>query len=234
MRPGARKVLQAGLTSDEDTDADLGVTLPEFDRSEPATELKGDSPWGDFGRTLVLCVLWNGITWAIVIAMWSDGAGWFGGCFVVPFVLIGLLVFGALVYSILALFNPRPHVHVSAAAVRIGDELRINWSFVGQTSSISTLQVQLIGTEHASFRRGTDSVNRESVFLREVLFEDSGGMWVSNGSCTARIPELVPSFEGGDNAIRYELRLYGEIHWWADVDSEYPIVILPKHYPKGT
>ena len=94
------------------------------------------SPLGKVFGAVFFALFWNGIVSVFVFQAWK---GWERGqpdwiltLFLVPFVLVGLVVIGAVGYLALALANPRPRLTIEKATARLGDELRLDWRFTGR------------------------------------------------------------------------------------------------------
>ncbi len=117
-------------------------------------DVHGDKPFiltstthrvGAFLGILFFALIWNGVTYAILFAVLSeDKLEWFAVVFLTPFVLIGLGVIVALVYSLLKIFNPKPAVVCSNSLLYPGSEFELSWTFSGRSSSLKAVKLSLL------------------------------------------------------------------------------------------
>ncbi len=191
------------------------------------------SPLGKLIGIIVMAVFWNGITSIFVtIAVNSHLKGdpeWFLTFFIIPFVLIGIGCIGAVVYQCLALLNPSPVIESNTASPSLGDTLMIDWRLQGRAGRISTLTISLVGQEHATYRRGTDTVTDKHIFYDEKLLETSDlAAIVAGGHLEAMIPaDVMHSFESDNNKIAWSLNVVGDIKRWPDMKADFSLVLRP-------
>ena len=192
------------------------------------------SPVGKFLVLVFITLFWNGIVSVFLWQAWQswqDGVSFEAGCltlFMLPFTLIGLALLVGVPYSLLAMANPRPKLTLSRAGVPLGGSAQLKWSFRGAASRLRGLKIQLEGTEHARYRRGTKTHTDKEVFATLDVVDRPEGMPLASGSATLRVPaDTMHSFEGGNNKIVWTLKLQGEIGWWPDVITEFPFVVQP-------
>ena len=211
----------------------------EIDLSEETAPTEGPlvlepqvSPLGKVFGALFFALFWNGIVSVFVFQAWKGWErgqpDWFLTLFLVPFVLVGLVMIGAVGYLALALANPRPRLTLEKTTVRLGDELRLTWLFTGRASRIRTLRILLEGREEATYQRGTDTHTDQEVFATHTLI-DTGSDWeIPRGTATVVIPgDTMHSFAADNNKIVWELKVAGEIDRWPDVGQNFPITIRP-------
>jgi MFS family permease len=200
----------------------------------PVTLKPKASPIAQFLGLCFAALFWNGIV--VVFAVQAAGGvsrgewifGWFLAIFLIPFVLVGLFLIGAVVYQFLALFNPRPEVTVSSGVIPLGGSVEVTWKFAGLSRRIRRFRMFLEGREEATYRRGTDTVTDKRVFARLDLTDARSPYEIRSGRVTLRIPaEAMHSFECDNNKIIWTIRIHGEIDRWPDVKEEFPIVVLP-------
>jgi len=184
------------------------------------------------GAFLFFCLFWNGIVsvfvWQVVQGFRHGHPPWFLTVFLVPFVLVGLVLVGVVIHSLLALANPRITVTVLASRLRLGDSVRIAWSASGRVERLRRLRMVLEGQEKATYRRGTD-VHTDTRTFRTIpiaeLHESSG---MRNGEAEIAIPaDTMHTFKGQSNQILWHLKLEGDIPRWPDVSDEWELEILP-------
>ncbi len=190
------------------------------------------SPLGKVFGALFFALFWNGIVSVFVfqaVKGWERGhPDWFLTIFLIPFVLVGLAAIGGVAYLALALVNPRPRLTLETAAARLGDELRLNWSFTGRASRIQHLRIFLEGREEATYQRGTDTHTDREVFAAHDLV-DTGNDWeIPKGAAAVVIPgDTMHSFTAKNNKIVWEIQVKGVIDRWPDVGQNFPITIRP-------
>lgn len=196
------------------------------------------SPAVRFGCMLFFALFWNGIVSVFVVQCWS---GWRGGngdgcmtAFLVPFVLVGLAVLVGVVYSFLALFNPRPVLKMSASAVALGDSVEVEWETTGNVDRVKAFTISLEGREEATYKRGTSTSTDKSTFMKIVLVDSSVGRELKRGRASFTIPpDSMHSFKSRNNKFVWFLQLKGDIPNWPDIGEEYAIEVLPHRTPPG-
>jgi hypothetical protein len=204
--------------------------------SGPAELRPQASPTGKLLGVILIATFWNGI---VSVFVWQMVEGWRhghpDGCltvFMIPFVLVGLILVGAIGYQFLALFNPRVHLTLSRRAIPLGGTADIEWRLTGSVSRLQRLTVALEGREEATYRRGTSTSTDKSVFLSTPLADVPAGAVMAQGRTSFRVPEgSVPSFASANNKIIWTLKVAWEIKNWPDVAEEYTIAVLP--LPQG-
>jgi hypothetical protein len=251
----ARKAAAKPLDTIADIDESDDIEESEDEwLPEPATVESSDSTYGDFGdrsakgpvtlrsksspvgtliAAIVICLFWNGIVSifvSIAVASFRNGnPEWFLTVFLIPFVLVGLALVGFLGHSFLAIFNPRPTVTISSAAVPLGDTVELSWRFSGNTGSIRRLRIYVQGQEEARYRRGTKTHTDTEKFAELTVIDTHNFVDIPSGKASLTIPDdTMHSFESTDNKIVWTIHVAGEIAWWPDVNESYPMVILPK------
>lgn len=168
------------------------------------------------------------------VAKWLEArpVGDNDGCLtliLVPFVIIGLaLALGALPYSFLALFNPRPRLTLERASLPLGSETELSWSFSGWPGRIARLSIVAEGHEKATIRQGKNSRTEKSVFARLVVVETTDSYRIAEGRTRLAVPaDTMHSFVGERSKIVWTLKTTGEIAWWPDVAEEAEITVIP-------
>ncbi|MBL8848196.1 MAG: DUF3592 domain-containing protein [Planctomycetaceae bacterium] len=238
---GGRRGLSFGASaedraSDADDEDDWSDDIDDDLQPDGPVELKpSSSPLGKFIGVTCLALFWNGITSFFVyqaVKSHIDGRPeWCLTFFIAPFVLVGLLLVWGIFHSFLALFIPRPTLHLDRARIPLGGSAKLEWRFSGNASIIRQLKITLVGEESATYRRGTDTVTDKHKFFQEVVYESHDPLEIPEGSVDVRIPEgVMHSFHSGNNRISWEIHLDGEIPLRPDVDAEFPITITPYEY----
>ena len=209
---------------------------PDPDTVEPAdvpVQLKPQlSPVGKVFGTLFFALFWNGIVSIFVWQAWktwqAGDPDWFLTIFMVPFVLVGLAAFVAVGYMALALANPRPRITLSSGRTCLGDRLRIDWRFTGQSCRLHHLRIFIEGREEATYRRGTDTYTDREVFATLTLVDTANDWEIPKGSAEVTVPDdTMHSLNAPSNKIIWEIKVEGEIDRWPDVNQNFPIQIRP-------
>lgn len=174
------------------------------------------------------CLFWNGIV-SVFLFQLFDEFQWFLALFLIPFVLIGIGMIGAVFYQFIALFNPRPMLTLSRGAIPLGETVQLNWRFKGSTRSIQRLKISLRAQEHATYRRGTDTVTDKETFFEDVLVDAQGMMpEIAEGTAEITIPtDRMHSFESDNNKIIWSIVLHGDIPFRPDVKADFLFQVIP-------
>ena len=201
--------------------------------SEPLKSNAG--PKARFIGITFVAIFWNGIisvfAWQ-AYQQWIKGdPEWFLMIFLIPFVLVGLGLIVGIVYSFLALFNPRVSLLLDTPSLRLGEATRIRWKFEGRIDKLTGVKIILKATEHISYRRGTRTHREQSCFLEQTVFESQISSQIASGQVSLRIPQdSMHSFSGESNQVTWRVIVQGEIPNWPDVKEEYELEVLPmKH-----
>jgi hypothetical protein len=196
------------------------------------------SPWGKVLGMLFFALFWNGITgvfvWQVIQSWRSGRPEWFLTIFMIPFVLIGLVLIGAVFNFVLALWNPRPTLRLTPGTPRLGQTMSLEWEFSGRVRVIERLRVYLEGREEATYRQGTRTSTDKSVFAEIDLANEPGRLDLYSGRVETALPvKTMHSFESDNNKIVWNIRVKGSIARWPDVDEEFPVSVLPAEGLRG-
>ena len=207
-----------------------------YDRKKPPQEQTGSvtlkpaaSPLGKFLVTLIFGVIWNGISFGILTAMiLSSDAPVFAFCIIGVFCLIGVAIAALVVYTFLALFNPRVEITLSPGTPRLGADVDLSWQMTGDANRISRFAMYLVGKESATYVQGTNTHTDHSTFLKELILETSAPSDMRAGTVKLSVPEFsMHTFEARNNKITWQIRVHGDIKNWPDLSDEYILTVLP-------
>ena len=206
-----------------------------FEETGPVTLNPEATPFQSLLGAIFVAAFWNGIVSIFVwqqVAQFARGGfaafDWFLALFLIPFVLIGLGLIGFVLYTLLALFNPRPTLIVSSASIPLGEDLQVNWSLSGRSGSIREFKISLKGTEKATYRRGTTTTTDAATFAEIAIVETTEMFDMEQGSANVTIPaDSMHSFNAPNNKIVWTLEVRGAIPLWPDVSASFPINVLP-------
>jgi hypothetical protein len=181
---------------------------------------------GKLAGAILAAAFWNGI-----VAVFVAGAGLFMMIFLLPFIAVGIVLIGLVVYQFLALFNPRPALQLNPQTIPVGGAAELRWSFTGQTSRIRELRVTLRGVERATYRKGTSTCTDESTFYEQELFRTASLAEIASGQVGFVLPtDTMHSFSAENNKIIWRLDMRGEIQSWPDVKESFEIEVTPAAY----
>lgn len=190
------------------------------------------SPVGKVVGLLIATLLWNGIVsvfvFQVVKAFARGRPDWCMTLFIIPFVIVGVLIFAGFVHSILALGNPRPTIELDQTCVPVGGTLGIRWNLVGNINRITDLRMYLEGKEEATYTRGTNTSTDRCTFARLDILHTTDHRAMAAGRATVTIPaDTMHSLVATRNRILWTLHIHASIPRWPDVDEEYLIVVEP-------
>ena len=180
----------------------------------------------------LVALFWNGIVSIFlyqVVKGWSTGRGEF--CltiFLVPFVAVGAGLLVAVLYSLLALFNPRCTLTVSRGDLALGESVEFRWAFAGRYDRIHRLVLRVEGREEATYRRGTTTTTDRNVFCAQDVVDTSRATEFGSGVARWIVPaDSMHSLTAGNNKVVWTLTVHGHIQGWPDVKEEFPLTVGP-------
>ena len=207
--------------------------VPAAGPAGPVTLRPQTSPVAKLIGTIFAAAFWNGIVAVFVtqaVRGWQRGhPDYFLTLFLVPFVLVGLALLGGIGYFLLALFNPRLRLTLSARSIPVGGAAELRWEMSGRARALRRLEIVLEGREEATYTRGTTSVTDKEVFTTIPLL-DTGNPWdMQTGRAQLLLPpDAMHTFRATHNKILWHLRVRGDIPCWPDLKEEYEVTILPR------
>lgn len=186
------------------------------------------SPLGKLGCLAGVALFWNGIVGVFVWQLWRQPE-WALGCFLTPFVLIGLALLAAVPYQLLALANPRPHLVLADGRLAPGRTTTLHWSFRGATGRLQSVRIRLEGREKVRYGSGDSHTTRQRVFAKVSLVEESQRGLLAGGDVRLEVPaKAMHSLSGRNNWIEWVVTVHGSIARWPDVQDEFAVVVLPE------
>ena len=208
--------------------ARFGTAVPRRVALEPGTPAVAKVIFA-----LVFAGFWNGIVSVFlidVIRSFRDGSpDWGGAAFMTPFVAVGLGAIGFFVYFLLAMFNPRPFLSVSANPVALDETLDVEWTTTGSVERIKSYRITLEGREAATYTHGTTTSTDTETFAVLEVAKGAGGSGFREGSAKISFPaKAMHSFSASHNKIAWVLRVKGDIPFWPDVNEEFEIQVDPR------
>jgi len=184
------------------------------------------SPLGKLGCLTGLALFWNGIVGVFVWQLWRE-PDWVVGCFLVPFVLVGLVLLVGIPYQLLALANPRPCLRLDDGRLAPGRATTLHWSFAGAAGRLRSLAIRLEGREQVRYRSGDSSSTRREVVARLPLVEQTQRGLLEQGSVRFEVPaDAMHSFSGRRSSLDWVLVVHGAMARWPDVQDEFGVVVL--------
>lgn len=211
-----------------------GAETPPIADGVPRALKPRASPFAKLAATIAVAIFWNGIV-SVFLFNLVDGFSrgrpdWFLAVFLVPFVLVGLGLLAATVYSAMAMTNPRCSLSLSPAVLVPGKGFELQWETRGSLHRLSRLLIYVEGREEATYRRGTSSYTDREVFARLPLVDLTSSLEMGQGAARGQLPEgVMTTFEASSNKIVWTLQVRGEISRWPNVIDEYPVnVAMPE------
>lgn len=176
-----------------------------------------------FPIQMVRTVGWRGSIWETIEGVLSYGAviGWLFGISI----LLGLLCILWLIKGIHGLLNPTPTVTVSSQVMPLGGTITIKWKMSGRSERIRQLRLFFSGKAIAECGGWDTATLRFAKFpITEIVKTNE----IRSGEIVAKFPEnTMYSFTARSQRITWSIGIYGKIDYWPDVETEYPIVVLP-------
>ncbi len=198
----------------------------------PSTKIEtGTSRVKNFLVLGVFTLVWNAIVLLIFVSALSSGETFFA-VFSSLFVLVGVGLIAYSIYLFLAIFNPTIELHVSEGLPALGDTLDLRWKIVGSASRIRALKIELLASETATYRRGTDTTTDTNIFERIRIAHTDDAREIAEGTGTVVIPAgAVPSFVATHNQIVWGIHIEGDIPHWPDLEDLFALeVVANKHH----
>ena len=148
----------------------------QFAATSGPIELKPNStPGCRFVGATFAAIFWNGII-SIFVFQVSMNFDWFFAIFLIPFVLVGFGLIGAVFYTGFGLLNARPILTLSMPSIPLGGTAELSWRFSRSFHSVQRLKISIRAEEQATFRRGTDTITEKETFFEDVLIDAQGMM----------------------------------------------------------
>lgn len=227
---------------------DLG-RLPNVPRASAMNDSPGErltyrlaaqNPESGILGPATLALLWNAV-WFILLAVvvsgfWYGRPRWILAGLLVPFAIIGVWAFRFFQAQL------RKSVGVGSTIVEISDHPLVPGGqydvFICQTGRLKLrrLTVQLTCEEETFYRQGTDvRVDRHESFTQVLVKErdvrvDPMTPWEQQ--LPVQLPaNVMHSFVGTHNAIRWKIVVSGESHPWPSFCRSFPVVVHPPGLP---
>jgi hypothetical protein len=205
------------------------------DASGPLVLKPSSSRIGGLVVTMIFAAIWNGFLFfgflreSGVFRPGRTGAfDWIHLVFMVPFLAVGLALIGAVIYQVLALFNPKAEITISPRRPALGDRLDLSWHLTGRTHVLKSLEIFLEAREEATYRRGTSTSTDTKTFLKLVGASLENPAEMSAGRVQITVPaDTVPSFKSDHNRVIWSIHVRGAIPLWPDLKEEFVIQVQP-------
>ncbi|MGA0871102.1 MAG: hypothetical protein ACO3UM_19410, partial [Planctomycetota bacterium] len=117
-----------------------------------------------------------------------------------------------------------------------GVEYDFAWRLVGDTRRLTTLRIELVGIEEASYTRGTNRHTDRHEFHSERLGEWDMLVSEPQGRIRFALPrDAAPTFHGRSNKVGWHIRFVGPIRFWPDIEDlvELPVGVAPDPNPEA-
>lgn len=189
----------------------------------------GKSKFGSFFAILIFGLIWNGvIAFALTGSIKDRDYGTI--IFLAIFVLIGLVLIVFMLYSLLALFNPRMTLILSGGEAKLGEAVSVKWKLnSGKLERIKSLKLSLQGEELVRYQSGKNTNTAKYRFFDMDFFQTDNKYEIMGGNAVLILPDdTMHSLDLGNKKIIWTIKLTGEIAGWPDITEEYKIKILPE------
>jgi hypothetical protein len=210
---------------------DVTIPVEQGEDSGPQIIKSTSSPGCAFVGLLVFAIIWDGLVLTFTGVVWSPkhhGFSILPVLFLIPFQLAGIGLLGAVVYSFLGLFNPRPTLVCSQQYIYPGNEFELSWMFEKSVGRIQSLIVYLEGLEQVTYRQGTSNRTESNVFYRHIVVDTAQSADIAQGMRLITLPEnIMHTFTTTSNKILFRVRFNGTIRFWPDVVDVFEINVLP-------
>jgi hypothetical protein len=205
----------------------------------PVTLKPRQSPAGVLMASVVFAVLWNGLVAVFIFAQfipnWRQGhPDYFLAVFLIPFVLVGLGVIVWVGYNLLALGNPRPVVTLGRGRLHPGEEVEVDWEFIGDASRLIRLIITVEGREEATYQAGKNTRTDRHVFATIPVIDAREPVDIAAGRARFAIPAgAMHSFKSDHNQVIWQMAVKGEIPRWPDVKTDLEVIVSPRPVVAG-
>ena len=150
------------------------------------------------------------------------------GIFLIPFVVVGIGLIGAVILNFGALFNAKVELALTTGAVRRGDSVDVAWQLEGRTSSVRSLKIVIEGEESATYQRGTDTITATNVFCTIPIADVTDPEQIEFGSESVTIPgDTMHTFKANRNQVLWRIVLHGEVPFWPNIKETYQFRVKP-------
>jgi len=200
------------------------------DSNQPLVLQPEVSGWVVLIVVLLFTLFWNGVVgiFVVEIIFVEQNAPLLKKLFLTPFVLIGLGLFAGFIYTLLGLFNPKPILVCSDSWLYPGSEFELSWMMKGNASRIKKMTVTIEGAESATYRQGTSTRTETSTFYTTTVAEIVDPQAMAESYHLVRIPQdAMHTFNANHSKVKWQVRFHGEIAWWPDINTTFPITVLP-------
>lgn len=213
----------------------LAPPLVASARNRPAgrsTLKAGQSRLARLLLTAFLAAFWNGIMLVFLVTALRGGlpscASYGLLLFLIPFIIVGVVLIGALLREVLGLLNPQATVTVSPEPARLGDWVEVQWEMRGRTHVLQQVRVYLEGREQATYRRGNTTATDTHVFATINIAQTTRAYEMDRGRARVAIPrDTMHTFKAANNRLTWHIVVHGEIPRWPDLKQDFELQVLP-------
>jgi hypothetical protein len=183
----------------------------------------------------ISAAIWNGLFWFVFappISLFRRGAAglfdWIHFLFLLPFLAIGLVLIGIVIYQWMSLYNPKAELTITPGTPALGSRLEVQWRLTGRTHVVRNLKIVLEAREEATYRRGTRTSIDTKTFFKLEAASVSNAATMGEGRANVTLPaDTMPTFKSENNRIIWSLRIAGKIPRWPDLKEEFIIDVSP-------
>jgi hypothetical protein len=185
------------------------------------------------GCLLVFAIFWTGFSLMWTYLAWREG-GVVPALFGLPFILVGLILLGALSWRTFAGIRlESPSLTLSSSAVHVGETFSAMYDqrFKGGVD-VQEIGVELVFRESATYTRGTDThTDTHEVVLDAV--KSPGRTFQPSETFHQTYRFTIPysgmhSFDAFHNKLQWFIRVHVRVLNWPDLKDEYEFNVLPE------
>jgi hypothetical protein len=217
-----------------------GTSLTDSPGERLTYRLAAETSQAGIAGPATLALLWSTVWFVllavVVLGFWYGRPRWIVAGLLVPFAAVGVWSFRFFLAQL------RQHAGVGPTIVEISDhplypgkQYRLFVSQMGRLK-LKRLTVQMTCEEETFYRQGTDvRVERYEAFTQLLLKErdvlvDPQAPWEQQLVLDLP-PNVMHSFVGTHNAIRWKIVVFGESHPWPSFCRSFPVVVHPPGLP---
>jgi hypothetical protein len=217
-----------------------GQSLTDSPGERLAYRLAAENPSSSIAGPATLSLLWNSV-WFVLLAVavsgfWHSRPRWILTLLLVPFAMIGYWAFKYFLAQLRQTAGVGPTiVEISQHPLYPGETYQLVVQQMGRMK-LKRLSVQLSCEEETFYRQGTDvRVEKHESFVQVLCRERDVSVDPRHGweqQLELALPaDVMHSFVGTHNAIRWKIVVSGESRPWPSFCRSFPVVVYPQGLP---
>ena len=237
--PSEPSGLSDGLPQQSRTAHASALSWTQGDANEPVVFDPRRKRRMKFIGIALFALFWNGIVgtigYGLPMETLNEGLS-FTTLFFAPFLIAGLVMLYFTVRSGMLVLAPKIVIELGRDTLPLGGSTLLRWHIADARKNVNRVTIQLIGEEHATYRRGTDSVTDTATFYEQVLVgedtEKTGRsvlpIVADHGDVVLQVPsDTMHTLSANNNKIIWKLIVRADVSLWPDPKDDYEITVLP-------